>query len=111
MRQEGSSDSGLTSSRSGKRPPAIILGDDPVNGLGVARNLGRLGVTVHRVGAARQPLLRSRYLHTQIVVPDLDSMDDDGYARVLEQAGDRIGRDAVLFPLTDLHVMRLCRCE
>lgn len=111
MRQEESSDSGLASSRPGKRPPAIILGDDPVNGLGVARNLGRLGVTVHRVGAAREPLLRSRYLHTQIVVPHLDSMDDDGYARVLERARERIGHDAVLFPLTDLHVLRLCRLE
>ena len=111
MRQEESSDSGLASSRFGKRPPAIILGDDPVNGLGVARNLGRLGVAVHRVGAAREPLLRSRYLHTQTVVPMLDTMDDNGYGGVLERIGDRIGDGAVLFPLTDLHVMRLCRLE
>lgn len=111
MRQEESSDSRLALSRSGERPPAIVLGDDPVNGLGVARNLGRRGVAVHRVGASREPLLRSRYIRTQTVVPDLDSMDDDSYRRVLEQAGAGIGRDAVLFPLTDLHVLRLCRLE
>ena len=48
MRQEESSDSGLASSRPGKRPPAIILGDDPVNGLGVARNLGVSGRSFYR---------------------------------------------------------------
>jgi len=93
------------------RPPALILGDDPVNGLGVARNLGRTGVRVHRLGAHAEPLLRSRYIRTQRVVPNLDTMDDSGYLRALEETGERIGRGAVLFPLTDLHVMRLCRLE
>jgi D-aspartate ligase len=93
------------------RPPALILGDDPVNGLGVARNLGRTGVPVHRVGAQIEPLLRSRYIRTQRVVPGLDTMDDAHYLREVEEAGARIGGQPVLFPLTDLHVMRLCRLE
>lgn len=93
------------------RPPALILGDDPVNGLGVARNLGRLGVAVHRLGAARESLLRSRYIRSTRIVPDLDTMDDAGYLRELEQMGAKLGEPAVLFPITDLHVLRLCRLE
>lgn len=91
--------------------PALIVGDDPVNGLGVARNLGRSKVAVHRLGAAREPLLQSRYIATQFIVPGLDQLDDDGYLRALEDASLRIGRPAVLFPITDLHVLRVSRLE
>ena len=109
MARESSSPSARSPRRGG--PPALILGDDPVNGLGVARNLGRLGITVHRLGAHREPLLRSRYIRTQRIVPDLDTIEDDVYAMILEDAGARLGDNVVLFPITDLHVLRLCRLE
>lgn len=109
MARESSSPSARSPRRGG--PPALILGDDPVNGLGVARNLGRLGIAVHRLGAHREPLLASRYIRTQRIVPDLDTVDDDVYAMILEDAGARLGESVVLFPITDLHVLRLCRLE
>jgi D-aspartate ligase len=111
MSPESTSDSASRASRPGTRPPALILGDDPVNGLGVARNLGRLGIAVHRLGAQREPLLRSRYIRTQRVVPDLDTMDDESFLRIVEDAGARIGDSIVVFPITDLHVLRICRLE
>ncbi|MGE5178704.1 MAG: hypothetical protein ACM3PF_06395 [Bacteroidota bacterium] len=92
-------------------PPALIVGDDPVTGLGVARNLGRVGVAVHRLGAVREPRLCSRYIRTQSVVPGLDEAGDDGYLRALETVSMRIGSPAVLLPITDLHVLRLSRLE
>ncbi len=91
--------------------PALIVGDDPVNGLGVARNLGRAGIPVHRIGGSRQHLLRSRYIRSQSVVRGLDDLDDDAYLDALNAFGERIGRPAVLFPITDLHVLRLGRLE
>ena len=42
--------------------PAVIVGDTAINGLGVARNLGREGVDVHRIGTKHQNLLKSKYI-------------------------------------------------
>lgn len=80
-----------------------------MSGLGVARNLGREGIVVHRLGATRDPLLQSRYIHTTRVVQDLDQLDDEDYLAVLEDVRREIGGRPVLFPITDLHVLRQAR--
>jgi D-aspartate ligase len=90
-------------------PPALIVGDDPVSGLGVARNLGRAGVVVHRLGATRDPLLQSRYIRTTRVVPGLDELGDEEYRGVLQDVRRAIGASPVLLPITDLHVLRQSR--
>lgn len=87
--------------------PALILGDDPVNGLGVARNLGRGGIPVYRLGAADVELLRSRYIRAGLVVPGIEDMDDERYVSALIEAGGPLGDRPVLFPVTDLHVLKV----
>jgi predicted ATP-grasp superfamily ATP-dependent carboligase len=80
-----------------------------VSGLGVARNLGRAGIVVHRLGATHEPILQSRYIHSTRVVLDLDQLDDEEYLAVLEEVRREIGGRPVLFPITDLHVLRHAR--
>jgi D-aspartate ligase len=89
--------------------PALIVGDDPVSGLGVARNLGRLGTAVHRLGGTFEPLLQSRYIRTTRAVQNLDQLGDDDYLQVLEDTRHEIGGMPVLLPITDLHVLRQSR--
>jgi predicted ATP-grasp superfamily ATP-dependent carboligase len=64
---------------------------------------------VHRLGATREPLLGSRYIRSTRVVPALDRMGDDEYFDVLDDVRRRIGGRPVLFPITDLHVLRQSR--
>jgi len=64
---------------------------------------------VHRLGSVHERLLLSRYIRSHHVVPDLDTLDDEGYVRVLADVGRKIGSSAVLFPITDLHVLRVSR--
>jgi D-aspartate ligase len=90
-------------------PPALIVGDDPVSGLGVARNLGRAGIAVHRLGGTHEPLLGSRYIRSTRVAPGLEHFDDDDYLAALEAVRREIGGRPVLFPITDLHVLRQSR--
>ncbi len=90
-------------------PPALIVGDDPVSGLGVARNLGRAGIAVHRLGGAHEPLLGSRYIRSTRVALGLENFDDDEYLAVLDDVRREIGGRPVLFPITDLHVLRQSR--
>jgi len=80
-----------------------------VSGLGVARNLGRAGIVVHRLGATHEQLLQSRYIRTTRVVLDLDQLNDEEYLAVLEDVRREIGGRPVLFPITDLHVLRHAR--
>jgi predicted ATP-grasp superfamily ATP-dependent carboligase len=90
-------------------PPALLLGDDPVNTLGVARNLGRAGVRVYRLGAADVPVLRSRYVRAAWVEKGIDDGPDSEFVEVLERSARATGGTPVLFPLSDLHVLRVAR--
>lgn len=88
-------------------PPALLLGDDPVNTLGVARNLGRLGIPLFRLGADPSKILDSRYIESRWVSKGLDDFTDEDYLDLLNTTADKIGRRAVLFPLSDIHVLRV----
>lgn len=100
---------GLTAPQDTEKRPALVLGDDPVNVLGVARNLGRSAVPVHRLGASDDPVLRSRYVRGTRVVPGLDDLADDEYVALLHEMARGIGGRAVLYPLSDLHVLKVSR--
>ena len=58
-------------------PSALVVGDDPVNVLGVARNLGRFRIPVHRLGGSDSPVLRSRYFSSTRVVEGLEHVVRD----------------------------------
>jgi D-aspartate ligase len=87
--------------------PALILGDDPINTLGVARNLGRAGVPVSRLGSADGGVLESRYIRSTHVVPGIDERSGRAYVAALEDVGRKLGGRPVLFPITDLHVLKI----
>jgi D-aspartate ligase len=90
-------------------PAALIVGDDQVNALGLARNLGRNGVIVHRLGAVDAPVLRSRYIRSLHVVNGIDDSPDQEFVAALERAAPAAGGKPVLFPASDLHVIRVAR--
>jgi len=91
------------------RRAALILGDDPVNALGVARNLGRVGVRVSRLGATDSGIFHSRYIKSTVVVPDIDHCSDVEYVNALKSAVLDVDCKLVLFPLSDLHVLKVAR--
>jgi predicted ATP-grasp superfamily ATP-dependent carboligase len=91
------------------RRAALILGDDPVNALGVARNLGRAGVWVSRLGAADSGIFHSRYIRSTVVVPEIDHCSDLEYVSALKSAVVDVDCKVVLFPLSDLHVLKVAR--
>jgi predicted ATP-grasp superfamily ATP-dependent carboligase len=79
--------------------PVVVLGFHH-GSLGVARSLGRLGVTVYGVtGDRRAPALASRYCRP--VVWDLEGAPRAQTIAFLENLGRRIGRQALLIPTTD----------
>ena len=88
-------------------PPALIVGDDPTNTLGVARNLGRNGVTVYRLGETDSRILRSRFIRSTWVVPELGECPDTIFVEHLERVAGDIGARPVLFPVSDIHVLRI----
>jgi D-aspartate ligase len=90
------------------RPSALLIGDDPVNALGVARNLGRESIEVHRLGGSESRLFRSRYIHSSSIFLALEDCPDREYVVAIERACPEEG-PVVIFPLTDLHVLRVSR--
>jgi predicted ATP-grasp superfamily ATP-dependent carboligase len=88
-------------------PPALILGDDPVNTLGVARNLGRNGVTVYRLGETESGVLGSRFIRSTWVISDIGDCSNARFVEHLERIAKDIGAKPVLFPITDIHVLRV----
>jgi len=89
--------------------PAVIVGDTAINGLGVARNLGREGVDVHRIGTNHQKLLKSKYITINRTVPGMDELEGDNYTRPLKDFAKVIGEKPVLFPLGDVHVLKISK--
>jgi len=96
---------------SGKKSkiPAVILGDDPINGLGVARNLGRRGVRAYRIGAESDKLFESKYIYLNKIVPDINFCAKDDYITILNELSRLIGEKPVLFPISDLHVLKVAQ--
>ncbi len=89
--------------------PALILGDDPTNTLGVARNLGRNGVDVYRLGEENSGVLGSRFIRSTWVVPDLGDCTDAAFVEHLVRIARDIGAEPVLFPVSDIFVLRVAR--
>lgn len=91
--------------------PALFLGDDTLTGLGVARNLGRNGVPVLRVGSRDNPQLASRFISDHWVIPDLEACSDSEFVAKMSALASRSPDRPVLFPGSDLHVLRLTRTQ
>jgi len=89
--------------------PAVIVGDTAVNGLGVARNLGREGIDVYRIGTKHQNLLKYRYIMFDNVVPWMDEFEGDKYINPLKDLANYVGEKPVLFPLGDIHVLNISK--
>jgi len=89
--------------------PAVIVGDTAINGLGVARNLGREGVDVHRIGTKHQNLLKSKYISFNKVIPRMDELEGDNYIRPLKDFAKVVGDKPVLFPLGDIHALKISK--
>lgn len=90
--------------------PAILFGPDSINGLGLARNLGKNGVKVYCVARQKNEIAFSRYCKRFFVVPSVE-----GNKEVLRAFLSRIGRElqyaAVLFPGSDLFCISLSRLK
>jgi D-aspartate ligase len=81
--------------------PALVLSAQNYGCLGIIRSLGRMGVTVHAVDAARRhPAARSRYLRHRYVF-DMELAAPQATVAYLLAIGKRIGRPTVLIPTWD----------
>jgi len=79
----------------------IIIGEGNANGLGIARNLGSLGIPVYCLTSDPHELTRlSKYCTSSAIVPEVEQ-----HPAVLNQALERLqprfGDRSVLFPTTD----------
>jgi predicted ATP-grasp superfamily ATP-dependent carboligase len=87
-------------------PPVIILGGE-ANALSVARDLGRMGVTVYAMGEADSTVRASRYC-TWIDVP-LEGSLEDSWARCLLSDQAEYLRGAVVLSCSDAGLLVLAR--
>jgi len=80
--------------------PAVVVDTAWVNGLAAIRSLARSGVKVIAVDHRRGALgFRSRYA-LPVLAPD-PAVDPDGFAGVLAELGDALGRPGPIFPTHD----------
>jgi D-aspartate ligase len=96
----------MQSDRDQKRPFAIVIGLDHVNGIQTARILARRGVPV--IGIAKDPkhyCCRTRVCD-RIVFTETTT---DSLIETLEEMGPTLGEKAVLFPCLDPHVLLISR--
>lgn len=88
------------------KPPAIILGGE-ANALSVARNLGRMGVTVYGMGEPESVVGRSRYCNW--VSPPSDGDLEASWARRLLGSESEPLRGAVLLSCSDAGIRVIAR--
>jgi predicted ATP-grasp superfamily ATP-dependent carboligase len=70
-------------------------------GLGIVRSLGRLGVPVYSVDAARwEPAFASRYCRGRFIVKSGTGLPEEAVVRLLE-IGRKVGGRPILIPTTD----------
>lgn len=93
---------GSEASRVDTSVPALVL-DVGYGGLGVARSLGRMGVSVFATGARPTPALASRYWKTTRIW-DFSSAPVHESLRFLLGQSQQIGSPAVLLPMSDATV-------
>jgi D-aspartate ligase len=85
--------------------PAVVLVCHHHVGIGIARSLGRLGVSVYGIDAERlSPIFFSRYCRGKFIW-DVHTAPAAETLAYLEEASDRIGRRALLIPTSDVSAM------
>ncbi len=62
-----------------------------------------------RVGGADPGVLRSRYIETTSVVPAIEECPDSAFVEALERVARQAGDRPVLFPISDVLVLRVAR--
>jgi predicted ATP-grasp superfamily ATP-dependent carboligase len=89
--------------------PVVILRSGHHGGLGIARTLGRLGIPVYSVDAARwEPVFASRYCRGRFLL-DLGKEPADIAVAVLRNIARKIGGRPILIPTTDESCMWLAQ--
>jgi D-aspartate ligase len=88
--------------------PAILFGPDSINGLGLARNLGRNGVKVYCVAEQKNEIAFSRYCKRFFVLPHIER-DKEVLRTFLSRIGRELQHPAVIFPGSDLFCLSLSR--
>ena len=88
-----------------RKPPAIVVGLDHMNGIQTARILAKRGVPV--IGVASDP---AHYCcRTRVCERNLFADVGQATVALLEELGPTLPERAVLFPCTDMHVLSLSR--
>jgi D-aspartate ligase len=89
--------------------PVLIGGNNNVNNLGVARNLGRHGVPVILLDYERPSIARSsRYIHKRLACPN-PSKSEIQYIDFLINYGKQMDEKCVILPTNDAAVLALSR--
>ncbi|MDW5562305.1 MAG: hypothetical protein SA339_03690 [Methanomassiliicoccus sp.] len=92
---------------SGKPPSAFVINME-INGLGIARTLGRRGIPVFGVDhRSSLPAMRSKFVHP-LICPDL-LKQPEAFMEALMEAGEQQDEKPVLFPASDPAVLFLSR--
>ena len=87
--------------------PAIIIGGGIANGLGIARNLGSLGIPVYCITSNPYEYTRtSKYCKGFSLIPEIEC-DKDKLRTVLHKLGTHLKEKGVLFPTTDTSLLTL----
>lgn len=88
-----------------KQTPAIITPLDEHMGLDIARSLAKRGIPVY--GIDSDPSVPGRYSKCChfVLGPDPEHNGGDDYVQFLVDFGRKLGRKAVLYPLSDQHVL------
>lgn len=93
------------------KTPAIVTPLDEHMGLDIARALGRRGIPVYGldiISGASAPGRYSKYCQF-IPSPNPELNNGNDYIQFLLDFGKKLGRKAVLYPLSDLHVLLISR--
>lgn len=90
--------------------PAVVTPLDEHMGLDIARSLGKRGIPVYGIDSdSRAPGRYSKFCHF-VQSPDPDEDGESAYLQFLMDFGKKLGGKAVLYPLSDWHVL-LCSRE
>jgi predicted ATP-grasp superfamily ATP-dependent carboligase len=86
-------------------PPVLVIGGGSANGLGIARNLGRLGIPVYCLTSnPHEWMLRSKYCRGYTLIPRIED-DPLRLQQVLTALRARWSQPCVLFPTTDIALL------
>jgi predicted ATP-grasp superfamily ATP-dependent carboligase len=93
------------------KPPAIVLGGGSVNGLGVARTLGVLGIPVYCLTSnVRELTCFSKYCTGYAIVPEIERKVET-LRKCLQQLRTVIGQPGVLFATGDTVLLTVAQLQ